>query len=249
MKINRKTLVPLMMVLLIILGISGTALVAFAQDTGSNSNTTACVKDDADNVEEEVEAENEADDANETQCPEDAAEDGDTVQDPAYTGSIAVDDSVSYGSEEEEAAALASLATITPGEAQAAVEADMGGTVVSVELSNENGYLILSVTLADGTNVKVDAGNGAILHTDTANEDESKSEADEVDAVATTTTGITAKEAQSIAESETGGTTLNVEFDVENGEQIFEVELADGRDVKVSANDGTILLIEQRDAD
>lgn len=248
MKVNRKTLIPLAMVLLIVLGISSTALVAFAQDSGSNSDTTACVEDDKDNVEEEVQAENEADDANEAQCAENDSEDGDTAQDPTYTGSIAVDESVNYDSEEAEAAALAALATITPEEAQAVVEADMGGAVVSVELGNENGYLVYSVILDDGTDVKVDAGNGAILHTDSADENETESGADEVDEVAPANTGIIADEAQSIAEAETGGTTLNVEFDVEGNEQIFEVELTDGRDVKVSAKDGSILLIEQRDA-
>lgn len=48
--------------------------------------------------------------------------------------------------------------------------------------------------------------------------------------------------------TETGSTTLAVEFDVEGGVELFEVEMDDGTDVKVAASDGTILGIEQRDA-
>jgi uncharacterized membrane protein YkoI len=40
-----------------------------------------------------------------------------------------------------------------------------------------------------------------------------------------------------------------MEFDQENGVDLFEVELDNGQDVKVDANSGTILLTEARDAD
>jgi uncharacterized membrane protein YkoI len=144
-------------------GFSGIVQRVYAQ---SAPNTAACGVEDTDNVEEEIQAENEADDATEPQC----AEDDDAVQEPAYAGSIALDDSVAYGSEDAESAALASRATITAEEAQAAVEAETGGTVVKVELDNENGVLVYSVELEDGTDVKVDAGNGSILIVEPAGE-------------------------------------------------------------------------------
>jgi uncharacterized membrane protein YkoI len=61
-------------------------------------------------------------------------------------------------------------------------------------------------------------------------------------------TGITADQAQTIAEAANpGAATLAVEFDRENGQDIWEVELDNGQDVKVDANSGQILLTETRD--
>ena len=92
------------------------------------------------------------------------------VQDPAYTGSIAIaqnqDDSLS---ESQESAALQAQATITASEAEnAALNANPGTTVVKSELDNENGTLVYSVELSSGMDVKVDAGNGSILFSDSA---------------------------------------------------------------------------------
>ena len=59
---------------------------------------------------------------------------------------------------------------------------------------------------------------------------------------------VTAVQSQSIAEEANPGTaTLAVEFDRENGKDIWEVELDNGRDVKVDAGSGQILLTEARD--
>jgi len=87
---------------------------------------------------------------------------------PSYSSSIRVDDAQYEGvSEADEAVALAGLATITPEEAKdAALAANPGATVVKVELDNENGALVYSVELGNGLDVKVDAGNAAVLHTD-----------------------------------------------------------------------------------
>jgi uncharacterized membrane protein YkoI len=86
-------------------------------------------------------------------------------QNPSYTGSVMVDQSKTDGmSETDEAAALASMATITVDQAKAAaLAANPGTTVVKAELDNENGVLVYSVELSNGFDVKVDAGNGAIL--------------------------------------------------------------------------------------
>ncbi len=72
--------------------------------------------------------------------------------------------------------------------------------------------------------------------------------ADTSDEVTPASTGITADQAQAIAEEANASTTtLTVESDRENGNDIWEVELANGLDVKVDANSGQILLTETRD--
>ena len=59
---------------------------------------------------------------------------------------------------------------------------------------------------------------------------------------------VTAVQAQTIAEEANPGTaTLAVEFDRENGKDIWEVELDNGRSVKVDAGGGQILFTEARD--
>jgi uncharacterized membrane protein YkoI len=87
---------------------------------------------------------------------------------PSYGSSIRVNDTQYEGtSEADEAAALTDLATITPEQAKAAaLQANPGTTVVKVELDNENGALVYSVELSNGMDVKVDAGNAAVLYTD-----------------------------------------------------------------------------------
>ena len=98
----------------------------------------------------------------------DAEDTGPDEQAPSYAGSIPVDQTATEGlSEADEAAALAGQTTITSDEAQAAaLAASPGATVVKVELDNENGTLVYSVELNNGSEVKVDAGNGAILYTE-----------------------------------------------------------------------------------
>ncbi len=182
-------------------------------------------------------------DANET---DNAADDEN--QDASYTGSIAVDEAAFADmSSADRCAALGALATITAEEAQAVGEAE--GTAATVEIEIENGYLVYGVALEDGRDVKVDAGNGTVLNIDAVEDTESGTDlTDEADEVAPAGTGITAAEAQAIAEAETGSTTLAVEYDVEGGIELFEVEMTDGTDVRVAASDGAILGIEQRDA-
>ena len=108
-------------------------------------------------------------------------EDGDTTQDPSYIGSVPVDESQTDGmSEADEAAALQGSAEITAAAAEAAaVAANPGAAVVKSTLDSENGFLVYSVELSNGLDVKVDAGNGAILHTDQANDGDEGDEKDE----------------------------------------------------------------------
>lgn len=63
--------------------------------------------------------------------------------------------------------------TITAPQAQAAaLAANPGATATSVGLDDENGCLVYGVQLSNGADVKVDAGNGAVLHTDAAGPDD-----------------------------------------------------------------------------
>jgi uncharacterized iron-regulated membrane protein len=77
-------------------------------------------------------------------------------QSPSYSCSIKVP--------EPEPANLAALAKITAEQAMAAAQAAYPGSKAQkVTLENENGCLVFCVDLSNGLEVKVDAGNGAVL--------------------------------------------------------------------------------------
>jgi len=104
----------------------------------------------------------------------------DQAQMPSYTGSISVDQAQTEGmTEADEAAALQGKTGITAEEAKAAaLAANPGAKVSKVELDNENGVLVYSVQLDNGLDVKVDAGNRAVLHTEQAGNDTEGGQAD-----------------------------------------------------------------------
>ena len=61
---------------------------------------------------------------------------------------------------------------------------------------------------------------------------------------------ITPEEAEAAAlAANPGATAIEVELENENGAQVYEVELDNGLEVMVDANDGTVLGTEQEDAD
>ncbi|GAB4536851.1 MAG: hypothetical protein Fur0018_27600 [Anaerolineales bacterium] len=183
MKINR--FFALAALALLIVGAMGAVSArAFAQGGTPPAQTQTCDQQDndaaeaavagpdTDNVDlqcgEQVE-DGQPDGAEGAEAPEaeapGAADTG--AQDPSYAGSIAVSQSEG-ASEADEAVALQSQATISAADAEAAaLQANPGATVVKTELDNENGALAYSVELSNGADVKVDAGNGAILFTDT----------------------------------------------------------------------------------
>jgi uncharacterized membrane protein YkoI len=69
--------------------------------------------------------------------------------------------------EQAEAARYQKLARITADQARSAALAAVPGTAMSVELENEDGNLVYGVTVkaaAGERDVKVDAGNGKVLH-------------------------------------------------------------------------------------
>ncbi len=86
---------------------------------------------------------------------------------PSYSCSIKVP--------EPEPPNLAALAKITANQAIAAAQAAYPGTQVKkVELENENGCLIYAVELSNGLELKVDAGNGKVVHHEQENAEEHK---------------------------------------------------------------------------
>ena len=110
----------------------------------------------------------------------------DQMENPSYTSSILVDPAAEEGaSEADELAALQSQAKITADEAATlALAANPGASEVQVELDNENGSLAYSVELDNGSDVKVDAGNGTVLSTDRDQDGEDQDGADPQDAAA-----------------------------------------------------------------
>ena len=109
------------------------------------------------------------------------------VQDPTYNGSIQAPVEDETLSEAEETTLLEGLATISADEASAAATAAVPGEIAKVELDDENGSVVYSVEIVDGTgaqiDVKVDAGDGTVLdqQADDDSEDESATEADDDD--------------------------------------------------------------------
>ncbi len=103
--------------------------------------------------------------------------DGDDADD-AYQGSISAP-----GQNES---SLQKLANIDKAAAEQAALKAVPGTVHEAELeTSDNGYVVYDIEVAgdDGKNheVKVDAGNGKILHQDLEDEADESDEADEVD--------------------------------------------------------------------
>lgn len=87
-----------------------------------------------------------------------------------------------------------------------------------------------------------ESGNGD------ANEAQESNGQDRSDETAPSSTGISADQAQAIAEAaHPGASTLNVEFDRELGKEIWEVELDNGLDVQVDATSGDIINTEKND--
>ena len=145
-------------------------------NVGEQVSAPTTIITDTDNVEEQVGEQVEDGQPDGAEAPESetpgAPDEG--VQDPSYTGSVAVDQSQTEGmSEADESAALQGKATISITDAEAAaLAANPGATVVKTELDNENGVLVYSVELSNGSDVKVDAGNGSILFTDNGGDGE-----------------------------------------------------------------------------
>src|SRR6266849_6447466 len=96
-------------------------------------------------------------------------------QDPKYACSITVPKNTSK-------AQLAALAKINLKQAEAAANAAVAGNVMGAKLEDENSCLVYSVQITgtDGKlhDVKVDAGNGKVVHQEIADENEQEGEED-----------------------------------------------------------------------
>jgi hypothetical protein len=68
---------------------------------------------------------------------------------------------------------LRSLAKITPEQARQSAEKAMGASASKVQIENEDSNLVYSVTIGKDE-VKVDAGNGKVLYTDTPKNEHSE---------------------------------------------------------------------------
>ena len=91
----------------------------------------------------------------------------------ASDGDGEVDDDLE---EQQETAKLQSLAKITLQQAQQAAETASAGKASSIELENEDGNLVYEVTISQ-KEVIVDAGDGRVLYTEDANQEDEKNEA------------------------------------------------------------------------
>jgi hypothetical protein len=99
----------------------------------------------------------------------------------AKSGDLGGDEECSITVPDPEPEDLSSLALITAAQAEeAALAAYPDATIEEVELDNENGCLVYSVELSDGQEVKIDAGNGDILHIE-SDDDNNEGDDDEDD--------------------------------------------------------------------
>jgi uncharacterized membrane protein YkoI len=174
MKINRFTALASIS-LLVMGGMGAIATRSFAQGTTPPA-ATQTVEDpssgpDTDTIHEQVGQQIEDGQPDDIEAP---GEQDTGAQDPSYAGSVAVDQAQTEGmNEADEAAALQDKATISSADAEsAALVANPGSTVIKTELDNENGSLVYSVELSNGMDVKIDAGDGSILFTDSGADSE-----------------------------------------------------------------------------
>lgn len=78
--------------------------------------------------------------------------------------------------EQQENKKLQALAKITAEQAQQAAETSVGTKASSVKLENEDGNLVYAVEISQ-KEVKIDAGNGKVLYTENANQENNENEA------------------------------------------------------------------------
>lgn len=107
----------------------------------------------------------------------------DQDEQPGYISSIRIQQDQADVADQTESSALQSQAKITAEQARAAALAQYpGAQIFSVTLENENGSLVYGVQLTDANghklDVKVDAGNGKVLHTETDSGSEQASQED-----------------------------------------------------------------------
>lgn len=164
----------------------GAAFGIVAQTTRSNNSdkkdekaayrSSVQVQDDPNEREESNEA-------NETSEENEADEQGEKSEKAEANEADETDETADTNAEDQaenaESTRLQSLARITPEQAKAAALAKFNGTVSKVELENEDGNVVYGVEIqtADGDrDVKVDAGSGQVLHSESSAENDGENE-------------------------------------------------------------------------
>lgn len=105
------------------------------------------------------------------------ADDATSEQKSTYKSSVQTTDTKEQD-ESTEQKQLANLAKISAKQAKTVAEKNLGGTASEVKLENDNGNVVYTVTVGS-KEAKVDAGNGQILHTETADGETHDGNADE----------------------------------------------------------------------
>ena len=162
-KLTSKMKLMMIALLAVMTAGAGIALTAIAQGEGRKQEDKVTYRSSVQTQDDQ----NEREEANEAQGGEESeaneakeAEDGEEAEDRAE------------GAESER---LKSLARITPEQAQSAALAQVPGTVKKVELENEDGNVVYGVeikTAKGESDVKVDAGDGRVLHVEQDGEDD-----------------------------------------------------------------------------
>ena len=101
-------------------------------------------------------------------------DEGDEKGETSEAGEADEQDEAPSSAERAESARYQKLARITGDQARSAALASVPGTATSVELENEDGNLVYGVTVKTTTgesDVKVDAGNGKVLHVEADGQD------------------------------------------------------------------------------
>jgi uncharacterized membrane protein YkoI len=111
------------------------------------------------------------------------------------------------------------------------------GTVVGVELEQEDGVLIYKVKFSDGSFRLYDANTGVLVNKDQLEVEES--------VPAGFVAGISLQEARTTAQNERPGKTITkIELEVENGVVVYSVRFSDDGRVDVDANSGAVVRVK-----
>jgi uncharacterized membrane protein YkoI len=160
-KLTGKMKLMMITLLAVVIAGAGVTLTAMAQgerrDQEQRVTYRSSVQVQDDKNEREEATESEGDEGNETAEADEASESQDGEQ-----GEESED-----RAERAESERLKSLARITPDQARDAALAQVNGTVKKVELENEDGNVVYGVeikTASGESDVKVDAGDGRVLH-------------------------------------------------------------------------------------
>ncbi len=165
--------------LLAMITATGAAFGIVAQTRGGGEKDEKATYKSSVQVQDNLNESKEANEQGETSEENEANEQGEKAESNEANEADEADETAETGAENQaenvESTRLQSLAKITPEQAKSAALAQVSGTVKKVELENEDGNVVYGVEIqtADGDReVKVDASNGQVLHTETSVEND-----------------------------------------------------------------------------